>query len=199
MAHRTTALTPADSKAVFCSPSYLGIPQPDAGRVQESRRRSGHRGRHSRRRVARAPIAVTERGICWLGFVVNRDGAHVIRELHASWPGAPSRTRRISSGACCRTAEESLRTLSELPRRRRCDRRAVRGAGGWRRGWRESDLARDPRPSRHREMRLIHYCRWGTDRKRTFSPWNRRITRAERQSDCSGGGWWTLREAGGGF
>jgi AraC family transcriptional regulator of adaptative response/methylated-DNA-[protein]-cysteine methyltransferase len=50
----------------------------------------------------RALIAATERGICWLGFVVNRDDAHAIRELHADWPGArlvrdESRTARLAA------------------------------------------------------------------------------------------------------
>ena len=50
-------------------------------------------------------------------------------------------------------AEDSLRTPGELSGRRRRDRRSVRGTGSWRCGRRESNLARDPLPSRHPEER----------------------------------------------
>jgi AraC family transcriptional regulator of adaptative response/methylated-DNA-[protein]-cysteine methyltransferase len=67
----------------------------------------------------RALIAVTERGICWLGFVVNRDDAHAIRELHADWPGArlvrdESRTAGVAARVFARARSGPGRRLLRL-------------------------------------------------------------------------------------
>jgi AraC family transcriptional regulator of adaptative response/methylated-DNA-[protein]-cysteine methyltransferase len=67
----------------------------------------------------RALIAVTERGICWLGFVVNRDDAHTIRELHTDWPGArlvrdESRTAPVAARVFARARSGRDRRLLRL-------------------------------------------------------------------------------------
>jgi len=50
----------------------------------------------------RALVGCTDRGICWLGFVVNRRDAQTVRELREDWPGArlvhdQARTARLAA------------------------------------------------------------------------------------------------------
>jgi AraC family transcriptional regulator of adaptative response/methylated-DNA-[protein]-cysteine methyltransferase len=50
----------------------------------------------------RAVIAVTDRGVCWLGFVEARCDEQTVRELNGDWPGArvvhdPARTKPLAA------------------------------------------------------------------------------------------------------
>jgi AraC family transcriptional regulator, regulatory protein of adaptative response / methylated-DNA-[protein]-cysteine methyltransferase len=78
----------------------------------------------------RTLIGATDRGICWLGFIVARRDAQAVRELKGDWPGArliPDQGPSEPRSSCCTCC-------------RRCGRREPR-------------FARDPLPSRHSEER----------------------------------------------